>query len=287
MDIPSALLKDEEHPGFYSASYPGASNMMGIIPHQCPTHANRSKTSSRSRSEQPAPSPVEENFSTSLTSPGKSDDSASTIAPAPTPSNLGPPSIADFLATSQGVSSSSLSHYSIDGVDTSLIADLNSQSEDDPLFDATFYAEQDSLSETTPRAEQNNPVDETPRAEKDDPFESNSDDEMNRRRFSLPLGFGFKNESKNEGADDTSKKARRFSIFNTGFSPRAERAIGQSIPLQSIKTPGEHESEYTLNRSVNKPLPRVRDFGDHDDTAPYPVVPLSPGCRTICMLSPL
>ena len=103
MDIPSALTNDEEHPGFYSASYPGASNMMGIIPHESPTLANRSKTSSRPWEEQPASSPVEESSSTSLSLPEKSDDLASTVALASETSTLRPHSIADFLAVSQGI----------------------------------------------------------------------------------------------------------------------------------------------------------------------------------------
>lgn len=106
---------------------------------------------------------------------------------------------------------------------------------------------------------------------------------MHRRRFSLPFGSAFKSE----GADDTSKRARRFSIFNPGLSPRAERAIGQSKPSQSIEAPSAPENEDTSNRSVNNASPLVQDFGDHNDNVPYPVVSLSPGRRTICILSPL
>lgn len=105
---------------------------------------------------------------------------------------------------------------------------------------------------------------------------------MHRRRFSLPFGSAFKTEAN----DDTSKKARRFSIFSPGLSPRAERAIGQSKPSQGMVAPGEYEMENTSNRTINNASPLVQDFADHNDNVPYPVVSLSPGRRTICMLSP-
>ena len=159
---------------------------------------------------------------------------------------------------------------------------MNIESKDDGFFDVTSYAEQESLPDSTPRAEQNDPFDDTPRAEKDNPFEALLDEGMHRRRFSLPFGPTVKGE----GADDTPKKARRFSIFSPGLSPRAERAIGQSKPSQSVDAPGEAGNAETSNRSINKNSPMVQDFADRNDNVPNPVVSLSPGRRTICMLSP-